>query len=110
VGPESAVVRSEEAGKVLWLGTDEIVRIAREAGAPKEKGAGVVLHSKLGGNVHKNGVLFEIYAERSSKLESALELAGQLSPIVLSKKPEEKMILDRIPEQTTHEKTFMLDR
>ena len=57
VGPESAVVRSDDAGKVLWLSTDDIVRIAREAGAPKEKGAGVVLHAKLGGNVHKNGVL-----------------------------------------------------
>jgi AMP phosphorylase len=110
VGPESAVVRSDVAGKVLWLSTDDIVRIAREAGAPKEKGAGVVLHAKLGGSVHKNGILFEIYAERSSKLASALELAKQLSPIVLSKKPEEKMILDRIPEQATHEKTFMLDR
>ncbi len=110
VGPESAVVRSEQAGKVLWLSTDDIVRIAREAGAPKEKGAGVVLHAKLGGAVHKNGVLFEIYAERSSKLASALELAGQLSPIVLSKKPEEKMILDRVPEQGPHEKRFMLDR
>jgi AMP phosphorylase len=110
VGPKSTVVRSEHAGKVLWLSTDNIVRIAREAGAPKEKGAGVVLHAKLGGTVHKDGVLFEIYAERSSKLTSALELAGQLSPIVLSKKPEEKMILDRIPEQITHKKTFMLDR
>ena len=110
VGPESAVVRSEVAGKVLWLSTDNIVRIAREAGAPKEKGAGVVLHAKLGGNVHKNGVLFKIYAERKSKLASSLELARHLSPIMLSKKPEEKMILDRIPEKATHEKTFMLDR
>jgi AMP phosphorylase len=110
VGSEKVVVRSERAGKVLWLSTDDIVRIAREAGAPKEKGAGVVLHAKLGGSVHKDGFLFEIYAERSSKLASALELAGQLSPIVLSKKPEEKMILDRIPEQASHKKTFMLDR
>ena len=110
VGPERAVVRSERAGKVLWLSTNDIVRIAREAGAPKEKGAGVVLHAKLSGDVHKDAVLFEIYAERSSKLASALELAGQLSPIVLSKKPEEKMILDRIPEQGPHEKRFMLDR
>jgi len=39
-----------------------------------------------------------------------LELAGQLSPIVLSKKPEERMILDKIPEKITHKKTFMLDR
>ena len=110
VGPESAAVRSERAGKVLWLSTDDIVRIARMAGAPKEKGAGVILHAKLGETVHKDGILFEVYAERSSKLTAALELANQLSPIVLSKKPEEKMILDRIPEKATHEKAFMLDR
>ena len=110
VGPLSAEVHSERAGKVLWLSTDDIVRIAREAGAPKEKGAGVVLHSKLGDTVHKDGVMFEVYAERSSKLASALDLAKQLSPIVLSKKPEERMILDQVPEKTTHEKTFMLDR
>ena len=105
VGPDSDVVRSERDGKVLWLSTNDIVRIAREAGAPKEKGAGVVLQAKLGDNVQIGGVLFEIYAERSSKLASALELAGQLSPIVLSKKPEERMVLDVIPE-----KTFMIDR
>jgi len=68
------------------------------------------LHAKLGGSVHKGGALFEIYAERSSKLASALELAEKLSPIVLSKKPEEKMILDKVPEKSRHEKAFMLDR
>lgn len=110
VGPDSDVVRSERDGKVLWLSTNDIVRIAREAGAPKEKGAGVVLHAKLGDNVQIGGVLFEIYAERRSKLASALELADQLSPIVLSKKPEERMVLDVIPEKTSREKTFMIDR
>ena len=69
-----------------------------------------MLHSKLGETVHKDSVLFEIYAERSSKLASALELAKQLSPIVLTKKPAEKMILDRVPEKLAHEKTFSLDR
>jgi AMP phosphorylase len=110
VGPKSAAVRSKEAGKVLWMSTDDIVRIARMAGAPKEKGAGVVLHAKLGDHVRKDGILMQIYAERSSKLTAALELAGQLSPVMLSRKPEEKMVLDTIPEKTTHEKAFMLDR
>jgi AMP phosphorylase len=110
VGPERAELHSEHTGKVLWLSTDDIVRIAREAGCPKEKGAGVILHAKLGDTVHKDGMLLEVYAERATKLESALALAKQLSPIVLSKKPEEKMILDRIPEQASHEKTFSLDR
>jgi AMP phosphorylase len=110
VGPKHAAVHSDRAGKVLWLSTDDIVRIARMAGAPKEKGAGVILHAKLGESVRKDGVLFEVYAERDSKLAAALELAKQLSPIVLSSKPEEKMVLDIIPEKTTHEKTFSLDR
>jgi AMP phosphorylase len=110
VGPKHAAVHSDRAGKVMWLSTDDIVRIARMAGAPKEKGAGVILHAKLGESVRKDGVLFEVYAERASKLAAALELANQLSPIVLSKKPEEKMVLDTIPEKTTHEKIFSLDR
>jgi AMP phosphorylase len=110
VGPKHAAVRSDKAGKVLWLSTDDIVRIARMAGAPKEKSAGVVLHAKLGETVRKDGVLYEIFAERASKLEAALQLANQLSPIALSKRPEEKMVLDTIPERATHEKAFMLDR
>jgi AMP phosphorylase len=110
IGPKHAAVRAEKAGKVLWLSTDDIVRIARMAGAPKEKGAGVVLHAKLGESVRKDGVLFEVYAERASKLAAALELASTLKPIVLSHKPEEKMVLDIIPEKVTHEKAFMLDR
>jgi AMP phosphorylase len=103
-------VHSKEAGKVLYLSTDDLVRIARIAGTPKEKGAGILLHAKLGETVRKDGVLFEIYAERSSKLQAALELAEQLQPIVLSRKPEKEMVLDTIPEKTTHEKMFMLDR
>jgi AMP phosphorylase len=110
VGPEKVEVRSEHAGKVIWLSTDDIVRIAREAGTPKEKGAGLVLHSKLGEAVHKGSVLFEIYAERSSKLASALTLAEQLQPVMLTNKPAEKMILDRVPEKVMHEKHFSLDR
>ena len=110
VGTEKAEVRSQCAGKVIWLSTDDIVRIAREAGTPKEKGAGMMLHAKLGETVHKGDVLFEVYAERSSKLTSALELANQLSPVVLTKKPAEKMILDQVPAKSTQKKTVMLDR
>jgi thymidine phosphorylase len=69
-----------------------------------------VLYAKLGETVHKDSVLFEVYAERSSKLTPALELAEQLSPVALTKKPAEKMILDQVPEKVTREKSFMLDR
>ena len=110
VGDKKAELTTDQAGRVLWISTENIVHIAREAGAPKEKGAGIVLKAKLGDAVKKGAVLLEIYAERSSKLESALELAKRLQPIVLSKKPEERMLLDRVPEKIAAEKPFMLER
>jgi AMP phosphorylase len=97
VGEKVAEVRAEKAGRVLWISTENIVQIAKVAGAPRAKGAGVLLKAKLGEAVKKDELLFEIYAERSAKLDSALELAKILQPIVLSKKAEEQMLLDKVP-------------
>jgi AMP phosphorylase len=110
VGANKAEVTANQAGRVLWISTEGIVQIAKAAGAPREKGAGVVLKAKLGEAVKKGGTLLEIHAERSSKLESALELAKRLQPILLSKKPEEQMLLDRVPEKVAGDKPFMLER
>ncbi len=110
VGDKKAELTSNQAGRVLWISTEDIIHIAREAGAPREKGAGVVLKAKLGEAVKKDSVLLEIHAERSGKLESALELAKRLQPIVLSKRAEERMLLDRVPEKIADEKPFMLER
>ena len=110
IGDKKAEVNATQAGRVLWISTEDIIHIAREAGAPREKGAGVMLKAKLGDAVKKDGVLLEIYAERSGKLQSALELAQRLQPVVLSKKPEERMLLDRFPEKIASDKPFMLER
>jgi AMP phosphorylase len=110
VGDKKAEVTATQSGKVLWISTENIVHIAREAGAPKEKGAGVVLKAKIGEPVKKDSVLFEVYAERNAKLESALELANKLQPIVLSRKAEERMLLDQVPAKVAREKAFMLER
>ena len=110
VGDKSGEVLANHAGRVLWMRTDNIVQSAKEAGAPREKGAGVFLKAKLGDAVRKGDVLFEIYAERSSKLNSALELAKMMEPIVLSKKAEEQMLLDKVPEKIAGSKPFVLER
>jgi AMP phosphorylase len=111
VGPEHAEVHAQEKGRVLWINTDGIVQVARAAGTPKEKGAGIILHAKLGDSVAKGSVLFEIYAERPSKLEAALKLARRLEPVVLSRKPEERMLLDQYPAKLgEREKNATLDR
>jgi len=110
VGAYKADVTAEQAGRVLWISTADIASIAKTAGAPRAKGAGVVLKVKLGETAKKNDVLFEICAERSSKLESALELAHRLQPAVLSKKSENQMLLDRVPEKVASDRPFMLER
>jgi thymidine phosphorylase len=60
--------------------------------------------------VKKGAVLLEIYAERSIKLDTALKLANELQPIILSKKPEDQMLLDRVPKKIASEKPFILER
>jgi AMP phosphorylase len=110
IGDKKAEIASEKNGRVLWINNRYIVQIAREAGAPKDKGAGIKLRVKLGKRVKKGDILFEIYAERTTKLNVATELAKKLQPIGLSKKLEERMLMDRIPKVTMHKEEFTLER
>ncbi|MEM2111763.1 MAG: AMP phosphorylase [Candidatus Bathyarchaeia archaeon] len=111
IGDKRAEVTSDKDGKVLWINNQYIAQIAREAGAPKEKGAGVKLKVKLGEQIRKNSVLFEVYAERNSKLETALKLAEKLEPFGIGKRWEEQMLMDKIPTKIImHEKAFSIER
>lgn len=110
VGDKIAEVTSNRDGQVLWINNQHIAQIAREAGAPKDKGAGVKLHVKLGDRVKKGCTLFEIYAERSTKLESALKLAESLNPIGLGKRWNEQMLIETVPTETRHLKIFAIER
>jgi len=69
-----------------------VVKVARAAGAPKDKGAGIVLHKKIGQHVRKGDKLFTIYAEKDWKLDQAIELAMRETPVKVS-----GMILERYP-------------
>lgn len=110
VGDEREVVTTAKEGEVLWVSNEDLAKIAKEAGAPKDKGAGVMLRTKLGDHAKNGEVLFEIYAERDGRLESALNMARKLHPIGLSKKPEDRMLMSRIPAPTAHRKAFTLER
>ena len=110
VGSEVAEVRAKQSGRVLFISCEGIAQIAREAGAPREKGAGVLLKAKLADPVRAGSVLFEVYAERNGRLASALELAESVQPFVLSGKAEERMLLDQVPARVERPKTFLLER
>ena len=111
VGKKNLAIHSQENGKVQWINNRSIAYIAREAGAPKIKGAGVLLEKKLGDKVAKGDVLYEIFSGNAQKLKSADLLAQKLKPFGISGKVGEKMLVGQIPSKGVYyEKPFILDR
>ena len=64
IAPGSLVreVTAEESGTVIAIDNYQMARIARLAGAPMDKGAGVDLLKKLGDPVKKGEVLYRVHA------------------------------------------------
>lgn len=92
VGENTHTFTAAFEGAVVAVRNKAIVKIARSAGAPKDKGAGIVVHKKKGEVVKKGDPLFTIYAEKDWKLQNAVETARGDFPIIVS-----GMILDRYP-------------
>lgn len=64
-------------GRVISIDNRYIARLAKLAGAPKSKAAGVLLHVRLEAEVQRNQPLFTIYAESEGELNYALILLQQ---------------------------------
>ncbi len=67
------VVQTGKSGKVFEIDNKIIAKIARIAGAPKDKGSGIYLNVKVKDRVPKKGVLYTVYAENKFKLGLAVE-------------------------------------
>jgi thymidine phosphorylase len=65
------------AGVVTGIDNERLARIARLAGAPKVKGAGVDLFRKLGEKVDRDEPLYRIYADSAAELEFARQVAAR---------------------------------
>jgi len=66
-------VKAGKEGVVREIDNEIIAKIARIAGAPMDKGAGMYLLKKVGGSVKRNTVIYTVYAESKFKLDLALE-------------------------------------
>jgi AMP phosphorylase len=108
---ETVEIRSEEKGRIQWINNRAMAQIAREAGAPKTRGAGVLLRKKLGDKVAEGDILYTIFSGSAQKLESSVTLAENLNPVGVAGKFGEKMLVDRIPtKKISREKPFILER
>ena len=72
---------SRESGYIQGISNSSLVKIAKAAGAPKNKGAGIWLYKKNGHQVEKDEKIFTIYADSKLKLDYAVKLATHLKPI-----------------------------
>lgn len=64
-------------GRIISIDCHRIARIARLAGAPMDKGAGIDLVHKVGAEVRKGQCLYRIHAQSSTGLGFARELATE---------------------------------
>ena len=103
-------VYSAEDGMVLWFNNRDIVKIARAAGTPNDKAAGIKLYAKLGDKIQKDKPIFRIYSESTTKLDNAIKMTEDLYPIVIGKRVGESMLKKHIGIPTVSSREFILER
>jgi AMP phosphorylase len=108
IGDHGIDFHSEKSGVVLWMNNTVLVEIARAAGSPKDKGAGIVLYKKLGDRVAKDEKLFTVYSEKQQKLERVRTLMDENEVIGVGDRME--MLIHHVKEVPVHRKTFILER
>ncbi len=79
-------LHSPGPGTVSHVDIRALVRIARAAGSPRDKGAGLLVHVRPGVVVEDDTVLYTVYAENETNLREAVNLARHLKPFHLEGK------------------------
>ncbi len=84
LGKYQKTIFSGHSGVVIEIDNDIISKIARIAGCPHDKGAGMYLHKKVGQTITKGEPLYTIYAESSKRLGYALDFVKKNKGYVIS--------------------------
>jgi len=92
IGEHKYTVYSPLEGAVTHIDNAAITLIARAAGAPYDKKAGIIFHAKVGYRVRRGDPILTIYSSSSVKLEEAVRLMNRLSPVAV-----EGMIIKVLP-------------
>ncbi len=75
--------KADKTGTVREIDNDIIAKVARIAGAPEDKGAGLYIYKKVNERVKKGELLYTIYAENKAKLELAKEFISKQKGYVI---------------------------
>ncbi|MBI4168058.1 MAG: AMP phosphorylase [Candidatus Aenigmarchaeota archaeon] len=110
VGSHVAEIRSKTNGTIWWIANHDVVKIARAAGTPEDKGSGILLKKKIGDAVKGGQVIMEVYAENDRKLHDAIALVETLNPVGVYARPQDRMFIAKFPDGEEHKKFFVLER
>ena len=77
--------RAPTAGQIFHIDNKSIAKIARIAGSPLDKEAGIVLFKSRGEIVKKGEKLFRIYSKSEENLDIALKAMKQMEPVEMRK-------------------------
>lgn len=80
--PYTHVITAQDVGRVVLIDNRQLSRLAKLAGAPHDKAAGVVIYTRLDAMVEKGQPLLEIHAESKGALQYACSLLTQIPAIV----------------------------
>ncbi len=81
IGRYTYSVKSKVSGSIFHIDNKSISKIARIAGAPRIKGAGVLLHKTRGDHIEVGDSLFTIYSEREDLLGYAIKALEKLQVV-----------------------------
>ncbi|MDO5852904.1 MAG: AMP phosphorylase [Thermoplasmata archaeon] len=90
-GEFSESIVASKSGYVHSIHNKDVVAIAKAAGAPNDKGAGLLIFKKKGQRVEAGETLFTIYADNEAKLRRARETALRYPPVEI-----EGMLIKRV--------------
>ena len=75
--------KAPKSGRVAWISNECISKIARIAGAPEDKGAGMYLHHHVGDVVKKGESLFTIFAHNEAELGFAVQACAKMDGVLI---------------------------
>lgn len=109
IGECKYTFRATRKGVVLWIDNNRLVEVARSLGAPKDKGAGVEIHKKVGDTVKPGDMLFTLYAEKEYKLDYAIKEIEEKG-VFIGVGGYMDMLIQKVEETPVYSRTFILER
>jgi AMP phosphorylase len=79
----SFTLEAPRDGVISFMSNKGISLAAKAAGAPDDKGAGILLHAKTGHRVRRGDPLLTVYASTESRLRDALRILEETNAVVV---------------------------